>query len=145
MLAQYTLRADRAKRGIFMNWVVVVTVLALFEYTWLTMQCARARALFGVRAPAVTGHHMFERYYRVQQNTLEQLLAFIPALWLFAGYVSPEWSAVLGAVFIVGRALYARDYVTNPRSRGPGFGLSAGATLVLLTGAFVGVLVQIAR
>lgn len=127
-----------------MNWVAVVTVLALIEYTWLTMRCARVRALFGVRAPAVTGHHMFERHYRVQQNTLEQLVAFVPALWLFAAYVSPGWSAILGIVFIAGRALYARAYVANPRSRGPGFGLSAGTTLVLLVGALIGALVHVA-
>ena len=126
-----------------MNWVAIVTLLGLFEYVGITMRCARARALYGVRAPAVTGHDMFERHYRVQQNTLEQMLAWLPAMWIFALYVSPDWAAVLGGVFIVGRALYARAYVADPRQRGPGFGLSAGATLVLLAGGFIGVLVQL--
>lgn len=120
-----------------MHWVALITLLAVLEYVLVTMRCGRARMIYGVRAPAVTGHDVFERHYRVQQNTLEQLVAFIPSLWLFAALVSAPWAAVLGAVFVVGRALYAHAYVNDPRSRGPGFGLSAGATLVLLAGALI--------
>ncbi len=79
-----------------------------------------ARAKYKIEAPAVIGHPDFERVFRVQVNTLEQLVAFLPALWLFALYVSPAWASVLGAVWIVGRVLYAVGYVPAADKRGPG-------------------------
>ncbi len=126
-----------------MHWVALITLLAVLEYVAITLACGRARMVYGVAAPAVTGHPVFERHYRVQQNTLEQLIAFLPALWLFAALVSAPWAAILGAVFVVGRALYARAYVRNPALRGPGFGLGAGATMILLAGALIGCVVAL--
>jgi uncharacterized membrane protein YecN with MAPEG domain len=77
---------------------------------------------------------------RVQYNTIEQLVIFLPALFAFGHFVSPLWAAALGAVFILGRALYARGYVQDPAKRGPGFGLTLLANSVLLVGATVGAL-----
>ncbi len=67
-----------------------------------------ARARYKVAAPATTGHPDFERTFRVHYNTLELLVAFIPSIWLFGLYLNPRWGAIIGAVFLVGRALYAR-------------------------------------
>ena len=80
---------------------------------------------------------MFERHFRVQMNTLEQLVMFLPALWIFAGFISPLWAAALGVVFILGRAIYARPYVRDPKSRSLGFGLTAFPTLLMLIGIVV--------
>jgi uncharacterized membrane protein YecN with MAPEG domain len=120
--------------------VTFVAGLALVEYFVITMQCGRARGRLGVPAPAMTGHPEFERYVRVQYNTIEQLVIFLPALFAFGHFVSPLWAAALGAVFILGRALYARGYVQDPAKRGPGFGLTLLANSVLLVGATVGAL-----
>jgi len=124
-----------------MDLVAFVAGLALIEYFVITMQCGRARGRLGVPAPAITGHPEFERYLRVQYNTIEQLVIFLPALFGFAYFASPGWAAVFGVVFIVGRALYARGYVRDPAQRGPGFGLTLLANGVLLLGATVGALV----
>jgi uncharacterized membrane protein YecN with MAPEG domain len=70
-------------------------------------------------------------------NTLEQLVVFLPALWIFASFISPIWAAALGAVFIVGRAVYARSYVKDPKSRSPGFAISAIPLLLLLLGILI--------
>jgi uncharacterized MAPEG superfamily protein len=99
----------------------------------------RARDAYGVKAPATTGHPMFERWYRVQMNTLEQLVIFLPALFLFASYVSPRWAGVLGLVFVVGRAVYARSYLADPETRSLGFALSFVPTVLLLLGALIAV------
>ena len=80
---------------------------------------------------------MFERHFRVQMNTQEQLLVFLPALWIFASFISPLWAAVLGAVFIVGRAMYASTYVRDPKSRSIGFALTAIPNLLLLLGILI--------
>jgi len=124
-----------------MNFVAVVAALALVEYMVILLQTGRARQTYGVKAPATTGDPVFERYYRVQQNTVEQLVIFFPALFLFAHYVSPRAAGIVGLIFIVGRALYARGYVADPEKRGPGFGVSFGANVILVLGALIGALV----
>lgn len=120
-----------------MPYVAIVTVLALLEYFLFGILVARARAKFGVPAPAMTGHEVFERYFRVQMNTLEQLILFLPALWIFAAYINPIWAAALGVVFVIGRAIYARSYVRDPRTRSLGFALTALPTLGMLVAILV--------
>ena len=118
--------------------VAVVIVLALVQFIAFGMLVAWARGKYGVKAPAVTGHETFDRYFRVHQNTLELLVAFVPAIWLFGMYVDPTWAALLGLVFIVARMLYLRGYVTDPAKREVGFTLSILPVLVLLVGALWG-------
>ena len=118
--------------------VAVVIVLALVQYIAFGMLVAWARGKYGVKAPAVTGHETFDRYFRVHQNTLELLVAFVPAIWLFGMYVDPTWAALLGLVFVVARMLYLRGYVTDPAKREVGFTLSMLPVLVLLAGALWG-------
>jgi uncharacterized MAPEG superfamily protein len=98
----------------------------------------RARGRYGVKAPATGGHEIFDRYFRVHYNTMEMLVVFVPAVWLFGLYVSPRWGAILGAVFLVGRILYLRGYVADPSKREFGFGLSVLPVVVLLVGALLG-------
>ena len=82
-----------------MELVLVVMMIALIEYMVFAGLVGRARAQYGVRAPATTGHPQFERVYRVHQNTLEALIIFVPALFVFACYLSFPWAAGLGVAF----------------------------------------------
>ena len=124
-----------------MNGVVVVTALALLEYSVLGVMVGRARVKHGVEAPATTGHPEFERYFRVHQNTLEQLVVFIPALWMFATVVNAPTAVALGLVFVVARAIYAAGYVKDPKRRGPGAMLTFGVNIILVVGALIGGLI----
>ena len=121
-----------------MELVAVVIVLALLEFVVFGALVGRARGRYGVKAPATGGHEIFDRYFRVHYNTMEMLVVFVPAIWLFGLYVSPRWGAILGAIFIVGRILYLRGYVADPSKREFGFGLSVLPVVVLLVGALVG-------
>jgi glutathione S-transferase len=121
----------------------LVTALALLVYAGVFMVTARARARYGIQAPAVTGAPEFERAFRIQQNTLEQLIWFLPALWLFAFYVSPGWSGILGLVWIGGRIHYALSYYRDPEARGPGFIIGFASAAVLLVGALFGIVVDL--
>jgi uncharacterized membrane protein YecN with MAPEG domain len=118
--------------------VAFVILLALLEYVAFGMLVGRARGKYGVNAPATAGHPVFERYFRVHYNTLEQLVVFVPAMWLYGTYVSPSWAAGLGLVYIAGRLAYLLGYVADPRKREIGFGLSALPLLILLFGALWG-------
>jgi hypothetical protein len=115
-----------------MPYVAIVTVLALVEFMWFGALVGRARGKFGIPAPATTGNEVFERYFRVQMNTLEQLALFLPSLWIFASYVSPTWGAALGAIFLIGRAIYCSAYVRDPKGRSLGFALSVMPTLLMM-------------
>jgi uncharacterized membrane protein YecN with MAPEG domain len=128
-----------------MEYVALVTLLALLQYVSFAVLVGRARGRYGVKAPATTGHPVFERYFRVQQNTLELLIILLPALWIFARYVSEGWAALLGAVYLVGRVLFLRGYVADPDRRGPGFLLSMLPALALAVGGLVGVLLVLLR
>ena len=118
--------------------VEIVTVLALLQFVVFGALVGRARGKYGISAPAVSGHEMFERYYRVQMNTLELLVVFVPSLWLAARYWSPLVVAAIGAIYLVGRVLYFRAYVSEPAKRGTGFVMSLGPAVLLLLATLVG-------
>lgn len=121
-----------------MELIAIVTVLALLEYFFFAFMVGQQRGKLGVEAPAISGDPLFERYFRVHQNTLEQLMMFLPGLWLFGRYASPTIGGLLGLLFIVARALYFRGYVSDPPKRVPGVVLGTLVNLVLLLGGLIG-------
>jgi glutathione S-transferase len=118
----------------------VVTVLALVMYLWTGFRAGGMRGRHGIVAPAVTGHPEFERAYRVQMNTLEQIVVFLPLLWLSNTYFAmlPMLTPALGLVWIVGRIIYALAYQANPSSRSLGFTISGLAMVGLLVTTIIG-------
>ena len=122
-----------------MNYVHVIAILAILQFFYFGIMVGRARGKYGVNAPATSGHEMFDRAYRVQMNTLEQLLAFLPALLLASLYWPNAIIAGIGLMYLIGRFLYQRSYVTDPAKRGLGFLLTVLPTFVLLLAVLVGV------
>ena len=115
--------------------VAIVTLLTLLLYFWMGLAVGRARARFGVAAPAISGHPDFERVFRVQANTLEWLPIYLPSLWLFALAWNDRVAAGLGVIWIVGRYLYMTGYSKAAERRELGFMIQALATAVLVFGA----------
>ena len=126
-----------------MAWVTIVAMLALLEYFFFSIKVGQARGKYGIKAPATTGNDMFERYNRVHQNTMEQLVMFIPSLFTFAHFVSEMWAAILGVVFIVGRAMYFNLYIGDPDKRGTGVLVGTFAIAVLIIGTLVGTIMTL--
>ena len=120
----------------------VITVLTLIVYFVLTLNVGKARFKYDVKAPSTTGDPNFERALRVQQNTLEQIIFFLPLLWIFSYYISATWGFILGMIWVVGRILYAWGYYQAAEKRGPGFGISFLASLGLLGGAIIGLVLS---
>jgi uncharacterized MAPEG superfamily protein len=115
-----------------------VTCLALLVYFWNLMACGRARSAYAIQAPATTGHPAFERQFRIQQNMLEQLILFLPSLWLFCLSLSTLIGAGIGILFVAGRLVYSISYAKDAAKRGPGFGLGMIAVIILLLGGLIG-------
>ena len=125
------------------NYTAIVTLLAVGFYFFTGLAVAKARAKFGIKAPATTGHPDFERVFRVQMNTLEWMPIFLPSLWLFAVYLNDIAAAAIGVLWILGRILYFRGYTAAAEKRGRGFGIQAVAASILLVGAFAGIVAKI--
>jgi glutathione S-transferase len=127
------------------TWVSLVTIAALIVFFVVTINVGRARAKYGIKPPEMTGNPDFDRVVRVQQNTLEQLSIFLPALWIFANFVNPIAATGLGAVWVIGRIIYAWGYYQAAEKRGPGFGISTLATVLLLLGSLVGIVLNLVK
>ena len=121
-----------------MNLIDAIAMLALLQYLIFGALVGKARERSGLKAPAIVGDEHFERSYRVQMNTLELLVAFLPGLYAAARYWPETIVALLGVVYLVGRFLHARAYVADPARRATGFILSILPIGVLIISALVG-------
>ena len=126
-----------------MEYADIVIVLALFQYFYFAIQVGSARGQNKIPAPKITGNDEFERRFRVQQNTMEQLIVFVPAMFLFSYYLNPVWAAILGLIFIIGRFIYAAGYIKDPSKRGPGMMITLLSNVILMMGALIGAVMNI--
>jgi glutathione S-transferase len=122
-----------------MNYIDLTALLAVAQLIFFSVLVGRARGRYGVQAPAVTGHEMFERAYRVHMNTIELLVALLPALYIAGKYWPQAYVAGAAAVYLLGRLIFWRSYMAAPASRSLGFALSILPVLGLLIAALVGV------
>jgi glutathione S-transferase len=118
-----------------------ITILALIQLIYFGILVGRARGKYKIEAPAVTGNELFERYYRVQMNSIEQFILFLPALWIASALaaVAYYWIALIGAVYLIGRQIYQISYVAEPSKRSLGYALTALPVVALIIIDLVGV------
>jgi len=126
-----------------MEHVALVILLALLEYQFFSFKVGMARGKYDIKAPAISGHEIFDRYYRVHMNTLEQLIVFIPAILVFAYFGNPTYAAGLGVFFLIGRILYFISYVKDPTKRATGFILGWIPMVLIVLGGLVSVGLQL--
>lgn len=117
--------------------ITLFVVLLMFA---TALNVGRARGLYGIKAPAVTGHEMFDRAFRVQMNTLESAAVMLPALWLYAGFIGDRGAGIMGVVWLVARIWYAIAYQRDPKTRSAAFGIAFLVFVGLWLGALWGVL-----
>lgn len=119
-----------------------VTLLALLEYSILGVMVGRARRTYGVEAPATTGNPEFERYFRVHENTLESLIVFLPAVWIFSLTVSYHFGVALGLLFVIARIIYAAGYLSAAAKRAPGAIATGLINAILVLGSLIWIVVK---
>jgi len=120
----------------------IVTLLALLEYSILGVMVGQARQRYGVEAPATTGNPDFERYFRVHVNTLEALIVFVPAVWIFSLGVNYHFGVALGLLFVVARIIYATGYLSAAAKRVPGAIATGAINAILVLGSLIWLIVK---
>ena len=126
-----------------MEYTALIIVISLVQYLVFGTRVGINRGKYNIKAPSTTGDETWERMYRVQMNTMEQLVIFIPAMVLFSTYISSLWVIVPGLMFVIGRQLYSYEYVKDPDSRVPGMALSGLSNAILLLGSLLGIVLKL--
>jgi len=126
-----------------MDIIALIILLAVVQLLFFGMLTGFSRGKFGVDAPATTGNEEWERRFRVQQNTMEHMVAFVPAIYLCATYANQTLAIVAGCVYLIGRCIYAYTYIKDPKTRALGMILSFFPTAVMVLAALGGVLMNI--
>lgn len=121
----------------------IVTLLALLEYSILGVMVGRARQTYGVAAPATTGNPDFERYNRVHVNTLEALIVFLPAVWIFSLSVNYHVGVLLGLLFVIARIVYARGYLSAASKRATGALATGIINAILVVGSLIALAIKV--
>ena len=127
-----------------MEYVIIVISLALIQYQVFGFLVGRARGKYNIPAPATTGDPIFERFNRVHQNTQESLILFVPGMFIFGTYASANIACILGIIWLIGRMLYLRAYITDPGKRGLGFMLTFFPNVILVIGGAISAAMRIA-
>ena len=125
-----------------MQWTACITLAALVVYVWMGINAGKARVTYKVPAPLMDGPVEFQSVQRVQANTVEQMVLFLPALWMCAAFLGDRWAAGGGLLWVVGRIVYAQGYYKDPAKRSAGFGISFGASAMLMIGTVVGMVMH---
>lgn len=121
-----------------MEALAIVTALALLQTTYFAFMVGKARQRHQVSAPTISGPDAFEREFRVHQNTMEQLVVFVPALWMFGYFVNPLVGAGIGLLYVVSRHMYRSAYLNEPKARSTPFMIGLLSFAVLTLGSMIG-------
>jgi len=126
-----------------MEYTTIIVMLALLQYMYFTVKVGAARGKYDIKAPACTGNDTFERIFRIHQNTCEQIIIFIPAIYGFSYYINPVAGSCIGIFYIIGRFAYYNAYLEDPARRGPGMLMTFITNGVLVLGTTIGVIIRL--
>ena len=126
-----------------MIYAIIIILIALLQYMFFAGRVGANRGKFEITAPHVAGNETWERMFRVQMNTLEQIIIFIPGMLAFSYYVNSNWVILPGVVYIIGRQIYSAMYISNPEKRGFGMILTFIANFSLVIGALIGAIITL--
>lgn len=104
---------------------------------FLTARAGALRGKHDIVPPKMVGNEDFEIAYRIQANSVEQLVIFMPIMWVGAISLGDIWGGAAGLVWIIGRLVYAKAMNSDPSKRGTGMIITTLPMAVLLIGTAV--------
>lgn len=125
---------------LYTSLVTLLSVLQIFLFSW---KASSTRVKHGIEAPQMHGHPDVDRAQRVHLNTMEQIIMFLPSLWLALPVLGDYYTSILGGVWLVGRQLYAHAYWADAAKRGTGMWVTFLAFIILFGAAAYGVAMQL--
>ena len=115
------------------------TLLAVFVTFVLGGRVGYMRGRHKIEAPATVGHPQFERAFRTHVNTVENLILFLPLLWIASIFYAGTLPFWFGIAWVVSRLIYAWGYAQeNTQLRGPGMGIGFLSLFGLLVLSAIG-------
>lgn len=117
----------------------MVLILILLMYFMISFNVGKARMRYGVRPPATSGHPEFERVFRVQANTTENMVLFLPLFALATTVLPDVFCAIMGTLWACARVWYAMGYAQDSSKRMPGFVLSITMFFLLLIAVLIAI------
>jgi len=124
-------------------WTGFATVFILGVYFWNMIRIGKARKEHNISAPEMTGPEAFNRVIRVHANMIEQMVIFLPLLWLFAITYVDIYAACVGLLFAIGRIIYSLGYYEAADKRGTGFMIGFIALMIAAVGSLYGLVMTL--
>ncbi|KAK7916226.1 hypothetical protein WMY93_011987 [Mugilogobius chulae] len=122
-----------------------VTILALLEQAYFSLQVIYARRKYKVSPPNTSGPPEFERVFRAQVNCSEYFPLFITALWTSGIFLHQGLSCVCGLLYLYGRLQYFWGYAASSQGRLAPLYFCAKALWALIGCSSVGVVLSFCR
>ena len=126
-----------------MSFLALVTLANLALLQFVAFQCGTMRGKHQVPPGTTVGPEEFNRHYRAQANLMENLLVFLPSVWLLGYYGDARLAGVVGTVFLLARVAYHRAYISEPTTRLKAFLVGIACSAVALLGAVVSILIDV--
>jgi glutathione S-transferase len=123
-----------------MQFPIFVTLVTLITYQILSISVSAARGKYKITAPATTGNINFERVYRTHLNYLENLVIFLPLVWIdsleFGGSI---FFLVPAISWLISKILFSVAYIKNWDFKVK-LAFNIGATISVLTLFILGII-----
>ncbi|XP_078407296.1 leukotriene C4 synthase isoform X2 [Cetorhinus maximus] len=123
--------------------LALITILAVLEQAYFSLQVIYARRRFRIAPPAVSGNEDFERVYRAHLNSSEYFPMFLSVFWIAGVFFSQVLVVCIGALYLYGRYMYFKGYSESALKRLRPMYFSATILWILIFLASLGVLSQL--
>ncbi|XP_044133800.1 leukotriene C4 synthase [Bufo gargarizans] len=94
-----------------------VTIAAVMEQAYFSMQVIWARRKYKISPPNTTGHPRFDRIFRAQLNCSEYFPLFLSALWVAGIFFHQGFAALCGLLYLYARYKYFHGYAESALGR----------------------------
>ncbi|KAM9312423.1 leukotriene C4 synthase-like [Gastrophryne carolinensis] len=97
--------------------LALVTVAAVLEQAYFSMQVIWARRRYKISPPSTSGHPAFERIFRAQVNCTEYFPIFLAVLWVAGIFFHQGIAAICGLLYLYNRYEYFHGYAEAAQGR----------------------------
>ncbi|XP_056372993.1 leukotriene C4 synthase-like [Hyla sarda] len=117
-----------------------VTIAAVLEQAYFSMQVIWARRKYKISPPNTSGHPVFDRTFRAQLNCSEYYPLFLSALWIAGIFFHQGFAAFCGLLYLYARYKYFHGYAESALGRLTPMYISSSILWVLIGSSVLGLI-----